>query len=85
MKKTMLIVLALLGLMVQGMSAQTRSRIVEEGGTGAYKAVMKEVATLPAHTVFVPQDLTASVCTPRPHGVQSETPTSRIGMGQRCL
>jgi dienelactone hydrolase len=59
MKKTMLIVLALLGLMVQGMSAQPRSRIVEEGGTGAYKAVMKEVATLPAHTVFVPQDLTA--------------------------
>lgn len=59
MKKTMLIVLALLGLMAQGMSAQPRSRIVEEGGTGAYKAVMKEVATLPAHTVFVPQDLTA--------------------------
>ena len=50
MKKTMLIVLALLGLMAQGMSAQPRSRIVEEGGTGAYKAVMKEVATLPAHS-----------------------------------
>ena len=33
------------------------SRIVEDGGTGAYKAVMKEEASLKAHTVFVPQDL----------------------------
>ena len=32
-------------------------RIVEDGGTGAYKAIMKEEATLPEHTVFVPQDL----------------------------
>ena len=35
-----------------------KSRIVEDGGTGAYKAVMREESTLPAHTVFVPQDLT---------------------------
>ena len=35
-----------------------QSRIVEDGGTGAYKAVMREEPTLPAHTVFVPQDLT---------------------------
>ena len=35
-----------------------KSRIVEDGGTGAYKAVMREEPTLPAHTVFVPQDLT---------------------------
>ena len=34
-----------------------KSRIVEDGGTGAYKAIMKEEATLPEHTVFVPQDL----------------------------
>jgi len=31
--------------------------ILEEGGTGAYPAIMKEEATLPAHTLFVPQDL----------------------------
>ena len=37
--------------------AQTKSLIVEEGGTGAYKAIMKEEASLKAHTVFVPQDL----------------------------
>lgn len=36
-----------------------QSRIVENGGTGAYKAIMKEEAILPAHTVFVPQDLSA--------------------------
>ena len=34
-----------------------QSRIVEDGGTGAYKAIMREEPTLPAHTVFVPQDL----------------------------
>ena len=37
----------------------SRSRIVEGGGTGAYKAIMKEETSLPAHTVFVPQDLSA--------------------------
>ena len=31
--------------------------VVEDGGTGPYKAIMKEEATLDAHTVFVPQDL----------------------------
>ena len=36
---------------------QQKSRIVEEGGTGPYKAIMKEEANLKAHTVFVPQDL----------------------------
>ena len=35
------------------------SQVVEDGGTGQYKAIMKEEATLEAHTVFVPQDLSA--------------------------
>ena len=34
-----------------------RSRVLEEGGTGAFKAVMTEVDGLPEHTLFVPQDL----------------------------
>ncbi len=35
-----------------------RQRMIEEGGTGAYKAIMKEEPTLSTeHTVFVPQDL----------------------------
>lgn len=33
--------------------------IVEEGGTGPYKAVMKAEPSLEAHTVFVPQNLKA--------------------------
>lgn len=36
-----------------------QSTIVEDGGTGPHKAMMKEEPTLPAHTVFVPQDLSA--------------------------
>ena len=38
---------------------EQKSLVVEDGGTGAYKAIMKEEASLPAHTVLVPQDLTA--------------------------
>ena len=33
------------------------SRIVEEGGTGQYKAIMMEEPTLTTHTIFRPQDL----------------------------
>ena len=41
-----------------GIHAQ-RSQVVEDGGTGPYKAIMKEEASLTAHTIFVPQDLSA--------------------------
>jgi len=37
--------------------AQTQSRILEDGGTGPYKAIMKEVEGLAEHTIFCPQDL----------------------------
>ena len=33
------------------------SRVVEEGGQGPYKAIMKEEPSLDAHTILVPQDL----------------------------
>ena len=39
------------------LSGEPRQKVVEDGGTGPSKAIMKEEATLPAHTVFVPQDL----------------------------
>ncbi len=50
-----------LALAVAGsMNAQSlQSRIVEDGGTGQYKSIMKEVEGLEAHTVFCPQDLSA--------------------------
>ena len=35
-----------------------KTRIIEDGCTGAYKVMMKEESDLKEHTVFVPQDLT---------------------------
>ena len=46
-------------MMIDTASSQSKELIVEEGGTGRYKSIMKEEASLPAHTVFVPQDLSA--------------------------
>ena len=40
-------------------AAQVRSRIIEDGGTGPYKAVMTETKDLARHTLFMPQDLSA--------------------------
>ena len=37
----------------------TQSRVVEEGGSGPYKALMLEDPSLEAHTIFVPEDLSA--------------------------
>ena len=45
---------------VRGVDADApQQKVVEDGGTGAYKALMKEYPSLPAHTVFAPQDLSA--------------------------
>jgi hypothetical protein len=55
MKKTFITTI-MLGLTIT-LTAQPKSRVIEEGGTGAYKAVMTEVEGLAEHTVFVPQDL----------------------------
>ena len=52
------IIIAALALIMLGSTAYAqKSRVVEEGGRGAYKAIMKEEPTLDAHTIFVPQDL----------------------------
>ena len=48
-------VLALAAVPVLGQN----SRIVEEGGSGPYKAIMMEEATLTTHTIFRPQDISA--------------------------
>ena len=48
-------ILALAAVPVQGQN----SRIVEEGGSGPYKAIMMEEATLTTHTIFRPQDISA--------------------------
>ena len=57
-----------------GCCKKGKSRIIEEGGTGAFKTVMKEEATLPEHTVFVPQDL-------KPFNAQKPLPVLVWGNG----
>ena len=44
---------------VQMQDNETRSRVLEEGGTGEFKAVMVTDSTIATHTVFRPQDLSA--------------------------
>lgn len=46
-------VMAMVAVPVQAQN----SRIVEEGGTGPYKAIMMEEPTLTTHTIFRPQDI----------------------------
>ena len=58
MKRTFFAVMMMCLCMMATAQNELKSRIVEDGGTGPYKAIMKEVGTLQAHTVFVPQDLT---------------------------
>lgn len=38
---------------------QVTSRVIEDGGTGPYNAIMLSEATLPSHTVFRPKDLSS--------------------------
>ncbi|WP_185140121.1 poly(ethylene terephthalate) hydrolase family protein [Albibacterium bauzanense] len=38
---------------------RTSSRVIEDGGTGPYNAIMLSEATLPSHTVFRPKDLSS--------------------------
>lgn len=41
-------------------SAKPTSRVIEDGGTGPFKAVMVQESSLPTHTVFKPSDLNAA-------------------------
>ncbi|MCQ2066059.1 MAG: hypothetical protein MJY65_00180, partial [Bacteroidaceae bacterium] len=64
MKSLKLTVIAALAMCVscstqQAQNNETRSRILEEGGSGAYKAVMASDSTIATHTIFRPQDLGA--------------------------
>lgn len=51
-------ILALAGLAsINSAGAQESSKVVEDGGTGKYSAIMISEKTLPTHTIFRPQDL----------------------------
>ena len=47
---------AIMAMVAMPIQAQN-SRIVEEGGSGPYKAIMMEESSLTTHTIFRPQDL----------------------------
>ena len=47
---------AMMALLAVPAPAQN-SRIVEDGGSGPYKAIMMEEASLATHTIFRPQDI----------------------------
>ena len=63
-------------LLIMGLTAAEAAKVktVEDGGTGPYKAVMKEEPTLPEHTVFVPKSL-------KPFGPQRLLPVLVWGNG----
>ena len=52
-----MVAVALVGLVCTSFTTEEKSRVVEDGGTGPYKAIMKEDASLKEHTILVPQDL----------------------------
>ncbi|GAP68062.1 alpha/beta hydrolase family [Bacteroidales bacterium 6E] len=63
MKKRILhsgiLLLSICLVVITSHAQEAKARIVEDGGTGPFKAVMMADPSLPTHTVFVPQDLTA--------------------------
>ena len=78
MKRILLFLTALLLAMwnpaVAVTPKMTKSKIVEDGGQGPYKAVMYEAPDLVAHTVFAPQDLS-------PFGKKNRLPVMVWGNG----
>ena len=57
MNKKLFMTLTLAFAMSASTFAQTEPTVLEEGGTGPYKAVMYEVEGFSEHTVFAPKDL----------------------------
>ena len=69
-----LLVLAALIIAQPCMARTKKSRIIEDGGTGKYRAIMVAEPSLLTHTVFVPQDLT-------PFGRKNKLPIIAWGNG----
>jgi len=57
MKKDLFLAAAAVIALVAMPAQAQNSRIVEEGGSGPYKAIMMEESSLATHTIFRPQDL----------------------------
>ena len=63
MKKTFFIIMMSMASFAMAQTSSQketiRQRVIENGGTGAYKAVMTEDLSLPEHTILAPQDLSS--------------------------
>lgn len=57
MKKKLFFTLTLALAMSASLFAQTEPTVLEDGGTGPYKAVMYEIDGFKEHTIFAPKDL----------------------------
>lgn len=71
----LLVVLAITGLsFINPLAAQQTSRVVEDGGTGPFHALMISDPSLPTHTIFRPEDLS-------PFGAKEKLPIIAWGNG----
>ena len=57
MRKVLFLAAVVVAALVAAPVWAQNSRIVEEGGSGPYKAIMMEEASLATHTIFRPQDI----------------------------
>lgn len=57
MRKTFVLLVLSLAAFISHAQDKPASRVVEDGGTGPYKAIMTTESSLPTHTVFKPSDL----------------------------
>ena len=61
MKKLFAIAAAFLAAGLVGLAQTQQEQVIEEGGTGPWKAVAVGDAGLPTHTIYRPKDLKAYV------------------------
>jgi len=73
--KKQIALLITIGFLISSSSAQEKkSRIVEDGGTGEYSAIMMTESSLPTHTIFRPENIT-------PFGKKNKLPVIAWGNG----
>lgn len=58
-KVSLVLLLSVMSLSIPSFSQEDSSRVIENGGTGEYSAIMKTETSLPTHTIFAPKELAA--------------------------
>jgi uncharacterized protein YciI len=59
MIKTTLLLFTISFLISSSTAQEKKSRVIENGGTGAYSAIMMTEPSLPTHTIFRPEDISS--------------------------